>query len=317
MLGAGLYILNSTVTVPADSALCVTGRDTVSSADITRLLPPATPGQLHFQQYGGLLQLKSLQLEGRATDSSAASSGGGVVIRRSANGTEDDGQPATFAALTVTFKSISPRAVANDDDPAASLTFVNSTFLDNINTYRNNTGLGGCGISLDEATASFAATAPAQFIGNSAPTGGIGMALRVWGGSVVFRGPVLMADNWARSGAGGAVHLYFGSNLTFDNTAALRNNRILIGPRNFGIGGGAIYASASHITHNAAAMYINNRAGRQGGTTGGAVCLDGWVSAVGNTDCHGISGTRSSFSASQHVTFLNNTANKGGALHPA
>lgn len=81
----------------------VTGHDTIHSAGVTRLLPPATPGQLHFAQYGGFLQLKSLQLEGRATDSSAASSGGGVVIRRSANGT-DDGQPATFAALAVTFK---------------------------------------------------------------------------------------------------------------------------------------------------------------------------------------------------------------------
>jgi hypothetical protein len=81
----------------------VTGRDTVSSAGVTRLLPPATGGQLHFLQYGGFLQLGNLQLEGRATGTSAASSGGGVGIVRSANSSADR-QPATFAALTVTFK---------------------------------------------------------------------------------------------------------------------------------------------------------------------------------------------------------------------
>jgi hypothetical protein len=81
----------------------VTGRDTVSSAGVTRLLPPAATGQLHFAQYGGFLQLGNLQLEGRATSTSAASASGGVSIKRSKDGA-DDGQPATFAALTVTFE---------------------------------------------------------------------------------------------------------------------------------------------------------------------------------------------------------------------
>ncbi|WIA10718.1 hypothetical protein OEZ85_010892 [Tetradesmus obliquus] len=69
-----------------------------------------------------------------------------------------------------------------------------------------------------------------------------------------------MADNWARSGAGGAVFLV-GSNLTFQNTATLRNNSILVGPKDWSDGGGAIYARASNITHKAAALYIDNRAG--------------------------------------------------------
>ena len=85
------------------NACSVTGRDTTTSAGVTRLLPPAAEGQLHFAQYGGFLQLGNLQLEGRATNPTAVSSGGGVNIKRSANGT-DDGQPAMFAALTVTFK---------------------------------------------------------------------------------------------------------------------------------------------------------------------------------------------------------------------
>jgi hypothetical protein len=67
------------------------------------LLPPATNGQLHFAQYGGFLQLGNLQLEGRATSTGFASASGGVSIKRSRDGS-DDGQPATFAALTVTFK---------------------------------------------------------------------------------------------------------------------------------------------------------------------------------------------------------------------
>jgi hypothetical protein len=63
-----------------------------------------TSGQQHFAQYGGFLQLGNLQLEGRATTiSDADGNGGGVVVKRGVNGT-DDGQPATFAALTVTFK---------------------------------------------------------------------------------------------------------------------------------------------------------------------------------------------------------------------
>jgi hypothetical protein len=100
-----------------------------------------------------------------------------------------------------------------------------------VSTFTGNTGIGGCGIMLDNATAFFAPTKAVQFIGNSAPTtDGSGMALRaIRNSSVVFRGPVVMADNWARSGAGGAIFLD-NSNLTFHDVATLRNNSIVMGP---------------------------------------------------------------------------------------
>jgi hypothetical protein len=86
----------------------VWGQDKVGlPAGITRLLSPAaatSPQQqqqlLHFVQYGGLLQLSNLQLEGRA---GSTEGGGGVQILNGRNGS-DDGQPATFSGRLVTFK---------------------------------------------------------------------------------------------------------------------------------------------------------------------------------------------------------------------
>jgi hypothetical protein len=51
-------------------------------------------------QYGGLLQLSNLQLEGRA---GSAEGGGGVQILKNKDG-RGDGQPATFISNLVTFK---------------------------------------------------------------------------------------------------------------------------------------------------------------------------------------------------------------------
>ncbi|WIA10719.1 hypothetical protein OEZ85_010893 [Tetradesmus obliquus] len=226
---------------------------------------------------------------------------------------------AAAAAKELPADAAAPQAVAPQDaangpvygagilaSAGARITFAGAT------TIRDNTGVGGCGLTLEGATAIFAGAAAVQFISNSAPgSDGFGMALRaVRNSSVVFRGPVLMADNWARSGAGGAVFLDK-SNLTFHNIATLRNNSILMGPGMDWGGGGAIYAFASRVVHNAAAMYINNRAGRLEGSAGGAVALLGWITSY---SCPRLSGTRSSFSATQLVTFLSNTANTGGAL---
>jgi hypothetical protein len=52
-------------------------------------------------QYGGLLMLSNLKLEGWA--GSADGGGGGVFVNKSRDGT-DDHQPATFVAERVTFK---------------------------------------------------------------------------------------------------------------------------------------------------------------------------------------------------------------------
>jgi hypothetical protein len=104
-------------------------------------------------------------------------------------------------------------------------------FFSGITTCKDNQGIGGCCVTLDNATAIFAANKAVQMLGNSAPgTDGGGMALRATrNSSIVFRGPVVMADNWARSGAGGAVFLD-NSSLTFHDVATLRNNSILLGP---------------------------------------------------------------------------------------
>jgi hypothetical protein len=80
--------------------LCsVTGDDKVGAAGVTQLLSPAGLLQLHFVQYGGLLWINNLQLEGRA----GSGGGGGVLIKRSRDGSEDNA-PATTVARTVTFK---------------------------------------------------------------------------------------------------------------------------------------------------------------------------------------------------------------------
>jgi hypothetical protein len=78
--------------------LCsVTGED---KAGVTQLLSPVAAKQLHFVQYGGMLQLNRLQLVGRASRSGG---GGGALVNRSRDGTEDN-QAATFVARAVTFK---------------------------------------------------------------------------------------------------------------------------------------------------------------------------------------------------------------------
>jgi hypothetical protein len=85
----------------AQLSCSVTGADKLGvPAGVTRLLSPEGDKQLHFVQYGGLLQIANLQLEGRAS----SGGGGGVSIKQSATGPEDDGQPATFIAKLVTFK---------------------------------------------------------------------------------------------------------------------------------------------------------------------------------------------------------------------
>jgi hypothetical protein len=84
----------------------VSGQDKAGTqAGVTRLLSPDAPKQLHFVQYGGLLQLSRLQLQGRAgsADGGGGGGGGGVLINASRDGT-DDHQPAAFAARLVTFK---------------------------------------------------------------------------------------------------------------------------------------------------------------------------------------------------------------------
>jgi hypothetical protein len=86
----------------------VSGQDKAGTpAGVTHLLSPDAPQQLHFVQYGGLLQLSRLQLQGRAGNADGGGGGGGggggVLINSSRDGTEDH-QPAAFAARLVTFK---------------------------------------------------------------------------------------------------------------------------------------------------------------------------------------------------------------------
>ncbi|KAF6254129.1 hypothetical protein COO60DRAFT_1462864 [Scenedesmus sp. NREL 46B-D3] len=358
-------------------------------------LGPEGAGQLHFAQYGGLLKINNLQLQGRAD----SDGGGGVVIKRSKDGT-DDNQPATFIARLVTFKSISPRAVANDD-AAANLTFTNCAFLDNVyNTWgcenqrewfcsftgppgaagvttasnatfsgstvfrrnswgalyvaspvtvtfegklvvadntkrlwgqgfeydednftteygagliasggarllffgavqiRNNTGFGGCGMYLSRASATFASAArTVQFTRNR---GSYGAAMKAYESNVQFNGPVLMADNTAIEGAGGAFHLLL-SNVTFNARATVRNNSLHGCTMDFdnGCGGGAMFVLGSQVTHADRATYLRNTASS---TDGGALYITGYK--------YGTNPMNSSFLAADLVTFNGNSATR-------
>jgi hypothetical protein len=61
-----------------------------------------------------------------------------------------------------------------------------------------------------------------QFIANS---GSYGPALSAYNSSIIFNGPVIVADNIAREGAGGAFSLTI-SEVTFDAVATVRNNTL-------------------------------------------------------------------------------------------
>jgi hypothetical protein len=61
-----------------------------------------------------------------------------------------------------------------------------------------------------------------QFSGNS---GNFGPALNGDNSSIFFNGPVVLADNRAAWGAGGAIYLK-SSNLTFNGTATIKNNTL-------------------------------------------------------------------------------------------
>lgn len=131
-LGPGQFTLGATVELQKGQVLCISG----SSPQQTTILPPVIPAgssasRLHFLQYGGRLQLSGLTLWGYATTNYSQPVGGGVLIRKARPGVADDGESATLVADNVVFKRISPRAVANEDDDSASLTFTNTSWLEN------------------------------------------------------------------------------------------------------------------------------------------------------------------------------------------
>jgi hypothetical protein len=88
---------------------------------------------------------------------------------------------------------------------------------------RNNTSFGGSGMHLRDAAATFASTIKTVlFVGN---TGNYGPAVKVHKSSIVFNGPVVVADNRSPWGAGGAFDVEL-SDVTFNGTATFRNNSL-------------------------------------------------------------------------------------------
>uniref|UniRef100_A0A383VSW0 Right handed beta helix domain-containing protein n=1 Tax=Tetradesmus obliquus TaxID=3088 RepID=A0A383VSW0_TETOB len=280
LLGPGLFVLANTGEVAADEVLCVTGQDRSGvPAGVTRLVSPLSPlgdnsTQLHFTQYGGLLQVGNLQLQGRAGSSS--SGGGGVLIKRSKDGS-DDGQAATFVAKLVTFKSNSPRAVANDDDTTASLTFANCAFIDNVyDTW-------GC----DENRGWFC-----YFLG---PPGAAGVTTA---SNVTFKGSTVFRRNsWGALYAASPVTVTFeGSLLVADNTKQpAYRNAMAFDDLTSTDGAGLFASGAAHLLFLGAAVFRNN--------TGAGGC--GLA----------LRGAKATFQSSRTVQFLANRGSYGPAIN--
>jgi hypothetical protein len=151
----------------------------------------------------------------------------------------DPERPQEDTAEALPANAATPSLVVPQDGAANGPVYGAGLFASNgahlsffgVTTFSRNIGLCGCGITLDNATTSFAPNRAVNFVGNSAPdTDGCGPALRATcGSSVEFGGSVLMIDNWVLSGAGGAVFLDT-SAVTFEGSATLRNNSIKFGP---------------------------------------------------------------------------------------
>uniref|UniRef100_A0A383VMG8 Uncharacterized protein n=1 Tax=Tetradesmus obliquus TaxID=3088 RepID=A0A383VMG8_TETOB len=125
----------ATVGLAAGKTLCIIG----SASQPTIVLPPRSAAgtskanKLHFTLQGGRLLLTNVTLSGHLQGPQLG--GGGVVIMGSNSSDSSSGKPQGPKSLLVTdrvtFSRVSPRAVANTEDPTAILSLKDTSFLNN------------------------------------------------------------------------------------------------------------------------------------------------------------------------------------------